>query len=162
MSRAGAHAGPAPVDGQTLDSTAVTDFEPTTDLPDRIDPDDTPVESSARLRDRRIQLRRKRALQIVILVATVTLIALGYSIVRVLVAGAIAYVTLMVGIAVLGAFARPVPDAPPPGELRRVKLQYRCPTCGAELRMTLANDSLPQAPRHCADEMELITPLDEM
>ena len=49
-----------------------------------------------------------------------------------------------------------------PGELRRVKLTYRCSTCGTELRMTLANDSLPQAPRHCSDEMDLTTPLEDL
>jgi hypothetical protein len=140
----------------------VSDFEPTTDLPDRIDADDTPVESSARLRDLKIQNRRRRVLQAGIVVLGLVLLAIGQPLIRVLIAMALMYGILVVGFAVLGAFARPVPEPPPPGELRRVKLTYRCPSCGTELRMTLANEQLPQAPRHCADEMELTTPIDDL
>jgi len=140
----------------------VSDFEPTTDLPERIDADDTPVASSARSRDEVTQRRRRRIVQLGIIVLTLGLLALGQPVLRVLIAMAIMYAILAIGFAVLGAFARPVPEPPPPGELRRVKLHYRCTSCGAELRMTLANDQLPQAPRHCADEMELTTPLDEL
>ena len=145
-----------------LASVSVSDFEPTTDLPDRIDDDDTPVESMARLRDEAIQRRRRRLLLLGVGVLALALLALGQPLLRVAVAMALMYVILRVGFAVLGAFARPVPEPPPPGELRRVKLTYRCSTCGAELRMTLANEQLPQAPRHCADEMELTTPIDDL
>ena len=138
------------------------DFEPETDLPERIDPDDRPVESTARLRDTATQARRKRILQVGTLIITVVLLALGLPVFRVIVAMAIMYVILISGFAVLGAFARPVPEPPPAGELRRVKLTYRCSTCGTELRMTLANDRLPQAPRHCSDEMELTTPPEDL
>ncbi|MCB9374220.1 MAG: hypothetical protein H6518_15855, partial [Microthrixaceae bacterium] len=48
------------------------------------------------------------------------------SIVRVVVALAFAYGIWRAGKAVLGSFARPVPEPPPAGELRKVKLQYRC------------------------------------
>jgi hypothetical protein len=140
----------------------VSDFEPTTDLPDRIDDDDAPVESSARLRDQAIQNRRRRLMQLGVGVLTLVLLALGQPVLRVLIAMAIMYLILSAGFAILGSFARPVPEPPPPGELRRVKLTYRCPTCGTELRMTLANEQLPQAPRHCADEMELTTPIDDL
>lgn len=140
----------------------MSDFEPTTDLPERIDDDDNPVESSARLRDQTIQHRRKRILQLGIGALGIALLAFGQPVVRVLIAMALMYGILVIGLAILGSFARPVPEAPPPGELRRVKLTYRCSTCGAELRMTLANDQLPQAPRHCADEMELTTPVDDL
>ena len=43
-----------------------------------------------------------------------------------------------------------------------MKLTYRCSSCGTELRMTLANDEVPQAPRHCADEMELTTAIEDV
>ena len=33
---------------------------------------------------------------------------------------------------------------------------YRCDICGAELRMTLANDEQPEPPRHCMEEMVLL------
>jgi len=84
------------------------------------------------------------------------MLAAGFDILRVLVAAVIMYVTLRAGFAVIGAFARPVPEPPPPGELRRVKLTYRCDQCGAELRMTLANDEVPAPPRHCTEDMDLI------
>ncbi|MCP5033314.1 MAG: hypothetical protein GY939_16065 [Actinomycetia bacterium] len=135
----------------------MSDFEPTTDRPEGIDPDDRPVDSSARSRDATIQSRRKRSIQLLAVVALVVLLALGVPMVRAVIGVALAYVILAAGTAILGAFVRPIPQVPPPGELRRVKLVYRCPTCGTELRMTLANDSIPQAPRHCADEMELMT-----
>jgi hypothetical protein len=61
-----------------------------------------------------------------------------------------------VGTLMLGGLARPVPEPPPPGELRKVKLLYRCSICGTELRMTSANDDVPEPPRHCQDDMELV------
>jgi hypothetical protein len=140
----------------------VSDFEPQTDSPERIDSDDTPVESGARSRDAATRKRRKRIMLALVLVAGIVLLALGQPLNRVFVAVVLGYLIVAAGMAVLGAFARPVPEPPPPGDLRRVKLTYRCPTCGAELRMTLANDRIPQAPRHCSDEMELTTALEDV
>lgn len=134
----------------------MSDFEPSTDLPERVDADDSPVSSTAKTRDEQVQVRRKRVLQIIVIVLTLTLLAAGFSIWRVLVASALMYLMLRGGFAVIGAFARPVPAPPPPGELRRVKLTYRCDQCGAELRMTLANDEVPAPPRHCTEDMDLI------
>ena len=134
----------------------MSDFEPTTDLPGRIDEDDTPVRSSAQARDERVQLRRRRVLQLALILLTLGLLAAGFTVWRVVLAVGLMYVLLRVGFGVIGAFARPVPEPPPPGELRRVKLTYRCGECGAELRMTLANDEVPAPPRHCTEEMDLI------
>jgi hypothetical protein len=64
-----------------------------------------------------------------------------------------------VGTLFLGGLARPIPEPPPPGELRKVKLVYRCAICGTELRMTAANDAVPEAPRHCQDDMDLVANL---
>ncbi len=139
----------------------VSDFEPTTDFPESIDDDDTPMVSAAHLRDAKIQSRRKNVLRWLILGAGLLLIP-RYGFVRVIIALVFAYAILVLGMAVIGSFARPVPEPPPPGELRKVKLTYRCPTCGAELRMTLANDQVPSPPRHCSDEMELTTNLEEI
>lgn len=133
----------------------VSDFEPSTDLPDRIDDDDRPVASTAQARDEHIQQRRKRLLQIALIVLTLGLLAAGFTVWRVLLAVGLMYLLLRSGFAVIGAFARPIPEPPPPGELRRVKLTYRCNECGTELRMTLANDEVPTPPRHCTEEMEL-------
>ncbi len=140
----------------------MSDFKPTTDQPDLIDADDLPVESMAKSRDLAIQKRRKRALRWLALGAALVLVALGFTPWRVFVAVISTYILLNLGMTIIGSFARPVPEPPPPGELRRVKLTYRCPSCGAELRMSLANDQVPEPPRHCADEMELTTDLSEI
>ena len=63
------------------------------------------------------------------------------------------------GTMMLGGLARPVPEPPPSGELRKVKLLYRCSICGTELRMTAANDQVPDPPRHCQDDMDLMANL---
>lgn len=76
---------------------------------------------------------------------------------KVVIACVAAYLILRVGLAVLRLLATPPPEPPPPGELRKVKLTYRCAVCGTELRMTLANDEVPEPPRHCMEEMELVT-----
>ena len=84
------------------------------------------------------------------------------TVVRVLIAAAAAFVIIRLGMAVLGSFARPIPEPPPPGELRKVKLQYRCAICGTEVRMTAANDQMPEPPRHCLEDMDLVTPVDDL
>ncbi|MGH1493096.1 MAG: hypothetical protein ACRBK7_27485 [Acidimicrobiales bacterium] len=133
----------------------MSDFEPSTDLPDRIDSDERPVASTAHSRDAQIQHQRKRLLQILVIILALALLAAGFEIWRVLLAVGLMYLILRSGFAIIGAFARPIPDPPPPGELRKVKLTYRCDQCGSELRMTLANDEVPSPPRHCTEEMEL-------
>jgi hypothetical protein len=77
------------------------------------------------------------------------------------VAVAAAVLMLRVGFALLGSFARPVPEPPPVGELRRIKLRYRCGLCGMEVRIERAAEELPPPPRHCQDEMELVAPIEE-
>jgi DNA-directed RNA polymerase subunit RPC12/RpoP len=68
---------------------------------------------------------------------------------------AVALLMFRMGLAVLRMLATPIPDPPPAGELRKVKLQYRCSLCGTEVRMTVAPDEAPDPPRHCMDDMEL-------
>jgi hypothetical protein len=63
------------------------------------------------------------------------------------------------GRVMLGGLVRPVPEPPPPGELRKVKITYRCSVCGTEVRMTAANDEVPDPPRHCMEDMDLVAPL---
>jgi hypothetical protein len=67
---------------------------------------------------------------------------------------------LKVGFAVLGGLATPLPPPPPPGELRKVRLTYRCSICGTEVRMTSANEEDPEPPRHCQEDMDLVAPID--
>ena len=76
---------------------------------------------------------------------------------------ALAVVVLFkIGFAMLGGLAQPVPEPPPAGELRKVKILYRCSICGTEVRMTVANDQMPEPPRHCLEDMELVTPVDDL
>jgi hypothetical protein len=79
------------------------------------------------------------------------------SMVIAVVAGALIF---KVGFALLGGMAQPIPEPPPRGELRKVKIEYRCEICGSELRMTVANDEMPEPPKHCLEEMVLITPVE--
>jgi hypothetical protein len=72
----------------------------------------------------------------------------------------VAAVILRTGFFFLQSFASPPPPPPEPGKLRKVKLTYRCDVCGAEIRMTQAASEDPEPPRHCMDEMRLITPVD--
>lgn len=84
------------------------------------------------------------------------------SIVALLIAAVAVLLMFRIGFAMLGGLARPVPEPPPPGELRKVKITYRCSICGTEVRMTVANDQMPDPPRHCQDDMDLVTPVDDI
>ena len=69
-------------------------------------------------------------------------------------------VILKAGLAVLRSLATPLPAPPPPGEMRRVRIMYRCSICGTEVRMTLATEELPEPPRHCQEDMDLVAPVE--
>jgi hypothetical protein len=72
----------------------------------------------------------------------------------------VTYAVLRVGIGMLRGLAQPVPAPPPPGEMRRVNLRYRCSICGVELRLTAAPNEEPAPPRHCQEDMELVAPVE--
>ena len=79
--------------------------------------------------------------------------------IRLLVAVGMFLVIMRLGLVVLRALARPLPGPPPAGEMRRVNLRYRCPSCGVELKMTTAPEADPAPPRHCMEEMQLVAPV---
>jgi len=79
---------------------------------------------------------------------------------RIVIAVAVAVLIIKVGLTILRGLAQPIPEPPPPGELRKVKIMYRCSLCGAEVRMTVAPEEEPQPPRHCQEDMELVAPID--
>jgi hypothetical protein len=79
---------------------------------------------------------------------------------KVIVALVVAYVILRVGFTVLRGLASPPPEPPPAGELRKVKIMYRCDICGTEVRMTVAPDADPPPPRHCLEDMQLVAPIE--
>jgi hypothetical protein len=75
---------------------------------------------------------------------------------RIAIAIGAVYLIFRVGLAMLKSLARPVPEPPPPGEMRRVKLRYRCALCGMEIRVDRALSEDPEPPRHCMEEMEVV------
>jgi len=64
------------------------------------------------------------------------------------------------GMKMLGGFSAPMAEPPPPGEMRKIRLEYRCDICGSEARMTSAPDEDPPPPRHCLEDMTLVTPVE--
>jgi hypothetical protein len=70
------------------------------------------------------------------------------------------WLILRVGIAIMRGLATPLPPPPPPGELRKVRIMFRCSICGTEVRMTSANDEVPEPPRHCQEDMDLVAPIE--
>ena len=85
----------------------------------------------------------------------------GYGVLNILVAIGAFYVIMRVGMTMLRAMAQPIPEPPPAGELRKVKIMYRCAICGAEVRMTIAPHEDPEPPRHCLEDMDLVAPIEE-
>jgi hypothetical protein len=77
-----------------------------------------------------------------------------------IVIGFVAFLVIMrMGLWFLRGLSRPLP-VPDEGELRRVNLKYRCSICGAEVKMTKAGEELPEAPRHCMEDMQLVAPVE--
>ena len=88
-------------------------------------------------------------------------LGLELSFVRVIVALVFMYLIVRAGLAILRGMAAPIPEPPPPGELRKVKIQFQCQLCGTEVRMTMSTNEEPEPPRHCMQEMELVAPVIE-
>lgn len=108
-------------------------------------------------------MNRERAANLGLLVLALGGLVLGAvlaDVVKVLIAVAVAYLVLRLGLAMLRNLARPLPEPPEPGTLRKVKLEYRCSICGAEVRMTVAPHEDPDPPRHCQDEMDFVAPIE--
>ncbi|MCX7619833.1 MAG: hypothetical protein N2037_03185 [Acidimicrobiales bacterium] len=82
------------------------------------------------------------------------------SAIKIAIALAVFVLIMRVGITILRSLAQPLPEPPPPGELRKVRLTYRCSICGTEVRMTIAPHEDPEPPRHCQEDMELIAPIE--
>jgi hypothetical protein len=105
-------------------------------------------------------VRRHPYLLFALVLASAVLVGLGNPVFQVIVAALATYGLLAFGFMLLGGLARPVPEPPPAGEMRKVRIQYRCSLCGAEVRMTSAPDEEPPPPRHCQEDMDLMAPID--
>jgi hypothetical protein len=73
---------------------------------------------------------------------------------------AVTWMVWKLGFGMLRSLGEPIAPTPEPGEMRKINLRYRCEICGAELKMLLATDDIPDAPRHCMDDMALISPIE--
>lgn len=82
------------------------------------------------------------------------------TVIAIVVALAVSWVGVRLGVNLLRSLGTPLPPPPPAGEMRRVNLRYRCSICGTELKMTLATEELPEAPRHCQEDMDLVAPIE--
>jgi len=78
----------------------------------------------------------------------------------ILIAIAAAWLIMKAGLVILRGLAAPQPEPLPEGEMRKVKLIYRCPICGTEVRMTAAPTEDPPPPRHCLEDMDLVAPVE--
>jgi hypothetical protein len=78
--------------------------------------------------------------------------------VKVVIAVVVSIVLLRLGLFLIRSIGQPLPPPPPPGELRKVNLRFRCSVCGTEVKMTAAPDELPEPPRHCLEDMNLVAP----
>lgn len=73
-----------------------------------------------------------------------------------LILGVLLYVTLA---GVLRRFWISAPSEPDPETIESVNINFRCGVCGAEVTMTMApQGEVPEAPRHCREDMILVTP----
>ncbi|MGH9275779.1 MAG: hypothetical protein ACRDZU_14125 [Acidimicrobiales bacterium] len=110
---------------------------------------------------KRLSISRKAGVWLLVFVVVAGLLTRA-SVVALVLAALAVLIFFKIGFAMLGGLAQPVPEPPPAGELRKVKIMYRCSICGTEVRMTVANDEMPDPPRHCQDEMDLVTPVDDL
>jgi hypothetical protein len=63
----------------------------------------------------------------------------------------------VVGANMLRKFKIAPPPEPDPDDIRPVDLRFRCVVCGAEVTMTAAADVDPEPPRHCREDMVLLS-----
>ena len=74
-----------------------------------------------------------------------------------MIAVAVALAIYLAGAAVVRSFTVSPPAEPDQESLRPVHFRFRCIVCGTEVTMTSAPDGeLPNAPRHCREDMTLV------
>ena len=123
-------------------------------------PDTTPDDADTTPRRGGRLLRLGVLLAVTVALATGITLAFDTSGITTFFAVLLGLVILRAGWFFLQSFATPPPPPPESGTLRKVKLVYRCSICGAEVRMTAAPSEEPEAPRHCMEDMDLVSPID--
>jgi hypothetical protein len=80
-----------------------------------------------------------------------------WTLLKVLVAIAAFFCIYLAGTTIVRSFTHGPPAEPEIGRLRKVNYRYRCTVCGTEVTMTAApEDEVPDAPRHCREDMSLV------
>jgi hypothetical protein len=102
-----------------------------------------------------------KTLGVLVVIAVIVGLVTHASPVSVAIAVLAGWLIMKVGYAAIAGLGMPVPEPPPPGELRKVRIMFRCSICGTEVRMTSANDEVPEPPKHCLEEMDLVAPVME-
>ena len=80
-----------------------------------------------------------------------------WTILKVLIAITAFFCIYLTGTFIVRSFTFGLPAEPEIGRLRKVDYRYRCSVCGTEVTMTAApEDEIPNAPRHCREDMSLV------
>jgi hypothetical protein len=79
-----------------------------------------------------------------------------WTVLRIVLAVAVALVVYVIGASMLRKFHVAPPEEPDPEDIQAVDLHFRCIVCGAEVTMTAAQED-PEPPRHCREDMVLVT-----
>jgi len=79
-----------------------------------------------------------------------------WTVLRIVLAVAVALVVYVIGASMLRKFHVAPPEEPDPEDIQPVDLHFRCIVCGAEVTMTAAQEA-PEPPRHCREDMVLVT-----
>jgi hypothetical protein len=82
---------------------------------------------------------------------------MAWTIVRILIGVVVALTVYVIGASMLRKFHVAPPSEPDPEDIKPVDLHFRCIVCGAEVTMTAAQDEDPEPPRHCREDMVLVT-----
>ena len=82
---------------------------------------------------------------------------MGWTLLKVLVAIIAFFCIYLTGTFIVRSFMHAPPAEPEIGRLRKVNYRFRCTVCGTEVTRTAApEDELPNAPRHCREDMSLV------
>ena len=78
------------------------------------------------------------------------------TILRIVLGVVVALTIYVIGASMLRKFHVAPPEEPDPEDIQPVDLHFRCIVCGAEVTMTAAQED-PEPPRHCREDMVLVT-----
>jgi hypothetical protein len=81
---------------------------------------------------------------------------MAWTVFRIVLGVVVALGIYLIGASMLRKFHVAPPAEPDPEDIKPFDLQFRCIVCGAEVTMTAAQED-PEAPRHCREDMVLVS-----